>query len=260
MHDIQKQLEEIERVHADVQRHMDRFTGLLKTTYANPTPTAMNILRAEHRELNRQNALLETHLNKLKEKSQMKRVSLLAILVIMLLVAVSSFAVAQDEPLATNTVQVIEGTATLVESIPTVVPAPAATEVPPVIVVSPPATSDTSLYWIFSAVIFGLLGVIVLVLRPLIVQLGQSAPQWLVESVFSGGNSALDRAQQFAASTPSHLDDDLVAELRKEIASLKAEIFKPVTTMAAPGPNREPSDLLSGAWNTQYPIDEPPQG
>lgn len=107
---------------------------------------------------------------------------------------------------------------------------PAATAAGPVVVnppvVAPSVTDATATYWIFAAVIFGLLATIVLVLRPLIVQLGASAPRWAVDAAYSAGSTLLDKAADYAGTTPSKVDDDLVVELRAQIDSLRAEIDK----------------------------------
>lgn len=95
-------------------------------------------------------------------------------------------------------------------------------EQPPVVVVENPQSSQ--MFWIFSAVIFALLAALVLVFRPLIIKLADSAPAWAVEAAFNAGSTLLQSAQDYASTTPSAIDDDLVAELRKEIELLKAQI------------------------------------
>lgn len=149
------------------------------------------------------------------------RVFVFIFLLVLLLAAFP--ALADDAPLATNTpVVVIQPTAAAVNDVPVEATLVAPVDQTPVVVVDSP--ESTAMFWIFSAVIFGLLAVIVLVLRPLIVQLGASAPSWAVDAAFSGVGTLLASAGDYASTTPSPVDDDLVEELRKEIDSLKASI------------------------------------
>lgn len=113
---------------------------------------------------------------------------------------------------------------------PTAIVTPAPTPAP-----TPEPTNVNTLFWIFSAVIFGLLAAIVLVLRPLIIQLGASAPSWAVEASYSAVRTLLDKGAQFADSTPEPVDNDLVAQLRKEIEGMKAEMDKLRQTTGLPG-------------------------
>lgn len=89
---------------------------------------------------------------------------------------------------------------------------------------APIVESMTPSDWILAAVIFGLLAVIVLVLRPLIVQLGASAPAWAVEAGYNAATTLLKEAERRAGLSPSKVDDEIVAELRAEIDRLKKQI------------------------------------
>lgn len=131
------------------------------------------------------------------------------ILIVVLLVPFA--ALAQDtEPLATLNGEPVEATQV------------APGEQPSVVMVDSP--QSTAMFYVFAAVIFGLLAVIALVLRPLIVQLGGSAPSWAVDAAFSAVNNLLKSAQDYANTTPSPVDNDLVTELQQQIAEMKAEI------------------------------------
>ncbi len=256
MHDIQEQLAEVERIHAEAQRHMDRFTGLLKTTYANPTPAAMAILRQEHRELNRTNALLEVELHKLKEKSQMKRASLLAVLVIVLMIAVSSFAVAQDVPLATNT---IEGVATLVSSEPIPTPVPVATEVPADNGQPDSGISLSELMPYFTIIALAVLLAVVAVAGTAIVVAGQGMPKWSRDVLRAGLNQGFATLTPIVEATEGTADDELLAALHKKID----ELFGRMDALTPK--DKQPGDITAGAalgqWTPQYPVDDqPPQG
>lgn len=81
-------------------------------------------------------------------------------------------------------------------------------------------------FFILAAVTLGLLAVVVLVLRPLILQLGTSAPPWALEAAFSAVNSLLTSMGEAAGRTPSSVDDELVRTLQEEIAKLKGEVLK----------------------------------
>lgn len=144
MHEI---LAEAEQEALEMQRYLDRMTGLLhaaaRTRDLKTMRITSEILKEERREMNRHSDLLNQKLDLLKE-GKMKRVTLFAGVVLLLLLLAAGFTMAQDAPLATNTAQVIEGAATLVSSEPVATEAPAATEQPPVIVVNNPAPAEPS--------------------------------------------------------------------------------------------------------------------
>lgn len=90
-------------------------------------------------------------------------------------------------------------------------------------------------FFILAAVTLGLLAVVTLVLRPLIVQLGQTAPPWAMEAAFSAVNSFLTSMAGAAEGTSSTIDDELVKTLQEEIARLKAEVLKMRVYLPASG-------------------------
>lgn len=224
-------LDELRNQSEIVQRHIDTINNLL--ALASLTQNN-NQLRALKLLMERESLHMQSESDKLsemmsafrEERTTMKRTALMsAVLVILMFVLVAGLpVVAQDSPLATNTpaVVTIQTVEASVNDVPVEATLVAPVEQPPVVVVDSP--QSTAMFWIFSAVIFGLLVVIVLVLRPLIVQLGASAPRWAVDAAFSAGGTLLNSAQTYAGTTLSTIDDDLVAELRKEVDSLKSQI------------------------------------
>jgi len=92
-------------------------------------------------------------------------------------------------------------------------------------VIDPAAGALTARDLVFVAVILGLLAVIVLVLRPLIIQLGVSSPSWAVEAAFRGAESLMQSGLKYAGQTPNKLDDELLNELAKELQALRKEIY-----------------------------------
>lgn len=79
-------------------------------------------------------------------------------------------------------------------------------------------------FFVLAAVALGLLAAFVLVLRPLIVQLGASAPSWAVEAAFNTGTSLLGSAGKSAEKTETKIDDELIAGLVKEFNAMRREI------------------------------------
>lgn len=116
---LQEILAEAEWEALEMQRYLDRMTSLLHAAARTRDLTAMRltteILKEERQEMNRHSDLLNQKLNMLKEGNKMKRVTLFASVLVLLLVFAVGFAVAQDVPLETNTA-LVEGIATLVES------------------------------------------------------------------------------------------------------------------------------------------------
>lgn len=144
-------LAEAEREAAEMQRYLDRITGLIHAAGRSGDLKTMRltyeILKDERREMNRHSDLLNAKLNMLKEGNMKRSERMIVGIVILVLMALLLISVvgAQDVPLETNTA-VIEGTATLVES--TAVPEVAVTEaveilpteeVPVVIINNPPS-------------------------------------------------------------------------------------------------------------------------
>lgn len=108
-----------------------------------------------------------------------------------------------------------------------------AQDVPPpdeIVEVTPPTDGtpvvedDMPTYLIFTAIILALLAVIVFVLRPLIVQLGASAPAWAIEAGYAAVEKLLKEAQRKATESSGTIDDAAVAELRAEFERLKKQI------------------------------------
>ena len=228
MRDVKQQLDEIERIQDELYRHMDRFAGMLKTAHDNPNPVTMNFLREEHREMNRLNALIDVKFNSLKERNNVKRVSMLALLVIVLLVAFSSFAVAQDN-LATNTPQMVEGTATLVSSEPIPTPMPVAPEVPGGD--EAPTGGNSGLIELAKVVApwLGAIGIAALIVmmvlgREALVRLGKSQPAYAREPVFSGIETGLAKLEEYTHTTETTIDDAAAAELKRFILGIIGEI------------------------------------
>lgn len=93
-------------------------------------------------------------------------------------------------------------------------------------VVDVPATDGgmSPEFFVLAAVALGLLAAFVLVLRPLIVQLGASAPSWAVEAAFNTGTSLLGSAGKSAEKTETKIDDELIAGLVKEFNAMRREI------------------------------------
>lgn len=93
---------------------------------------------------------------------------------------------------------------------------------PPVIVV------DTTVYSVALIVVgvifligFGVLGYVV---RPAILQLGISAPEWALKGVQSGYESGMEKLNEFVLSTDTPLDDAAAAEIHERIDELFGEI------------------------------------
>lgn len=77
---------------------------------------------------------------------------------------------------------------------------------------------------VLAAVAIGLLLAFVLVLRPLIERLAESAPPWMIEALFDAVGYGLDRLDEAADATPSNTDDAAVADLRRQIEELRARL------------------------------------
>lgn len=104
-------------------------------------------------------------------------------------------------------------------------------------------------FFILAAVTLGLLAALVLVLKPLIVQLGTSSPAWAVEAAFSAVGSLLDSMAKAAEKTPPAVDDELMRVLQEEIAKLKGEVLKmriALPKTAAPDEQPEAGPLPEG--------------
>lgn len=227
----------------ELQRRLDRQRGYLWLAGSIQEPDKLRALfqamARDSEEISQESLRLQVLLNDIREQrrqrsERVKQVSMMVILALLALLLIAGMpAVAQDNDMATNTqAAALEATPLPVEATPE--------PTPPVVVVQP-GTPDVTvpMFYIFSAVIFGLLAVIVLVLRPLIVQLGASAPQWALEAGFSAGTTLLKSAEDYAGTTPSTLDDTLVAELKAEILRLRQQIDQqrqlPPTTDPQPG-------------------------
>lgn len=241
---MQDKLDELQRINDDMQRQMDRFAGLLKTAYSNPHPAVMKILRHESEELNRQADLLNSKLVQMKEKQPVRHNALMVIALLVLLVFVSSFAVAQDEPQATNTVQIVDGAATLVSSEPvaTAAPEPAATE-SPAPVDETPANGNSSLIELAKVAMpwLGAIGITALIVagvlgRESLVRLGKSAPVGVREPVFSGVETGLTKLQEFTSTTETTIDDVAAAELKKFFEGLISDIRAEESAKLTAGP------------------------
>lgn len=90
-------------------------------------------------------------------------------------------------------------------------------------------------FFVLAAVALGLLAAFVLVLRPLIVQLGASAPSWAVEAAFNTGTSLLGSAGKSAEKTETKIDDELIAGLVKEFNAMRREIEQMKARGGPPG-------------------------
>lgn len=108
-------------------------------------------------------------------------------------------------------------------------PTPVVVVDPPV---DPPAENDTTPQLFNTALIvigaivtvaFGVFGYLV---RPAIVGVVASMPQWGAEMLFSGGDAGLDALEDYAETTVTELDDTEVAKLRREFELLREEVAK----------------------------------
>lgn len=103
----------------------------------------------------------------------------------------------------------------------------------PVVVVDPPAVEDVTTPQLFNTALivigaivtisFGVFGYIV---RPAIVGVVASMPQWGAEMIFSGGDAGLDALENYVETTTTEIDDAEVAKLRREFEHLRADIAK----------------------------------
>jgi len=95
----------------------------------------------------------------------------------------------------------------------------------PMVIVQPPPDAIPAQYvWAFVVVVVAVYIANALWLRPFIVKLGESAPPAAVEAGFATVDSLLNSGQRFAGRTPTPIDDVAIAELRREVEALKAEI------------------------------------
>lgn len=221
-------LEELNRQAEEVQRRMDTISNLLKLAAMSDRITELQTIKLHMEqvglEINKESEKLSDMMKEFKEEKRKMRVTTKALLVVVLMLLLAFTVSAQDAPLATNTpdAAAILPVVATVDGVPVEATLVAPDAQPPVVVVENP--QSTAMFWIFSAVIFALLAAFVLVFRPLIIKLAESAPAWAVEAAFSAGGTLLKSAQDYASSTPSVIDDDLVAELRKEIERLKQQV------------------------------------
>lgn len=124
-------------------------------------------------------------------------------------------------PFATNTPQIVDAPV-IVEATPVVDAPPDGTvDVPPVIV---DTRNPELLYIMVTVVVLGALAALVLIGRPLILQLGASAPAWAFEGGVTAARQALVEATEYAESTPVLYDDVAVAELVRKFNELEAEV------------------------------------
>lgn len=261
MQDIKAQLDEIQRLQAERSRHADRFNGMFPSAYANPTQIAMRLLEQEHQEIRRLDNLIDQKFKQMKEKQPMKRTVLMLVFSLVLLVFVSSFAVAQDNPLATNTPQVIEGTATLVSSEPilTAVPSPVATESP----TETPRNADDGLtasesILVLAMVILAvLLSIFAAALVVLAGKLLNAAPPWVKDILIGGAGRATQELKDRAALTPNTFDDELAAFIETQVRRIIQEANKQPAAVTAPG-TKSLVDPLAGEWKDQYTVDGNP--
>jgi len=252
---MQERLDELTELNDAMQRQMDRFAGLLKTAYHNPNPANMRLLRETSRAMNEQADLLNSRLEALQEENHMKRRQwmMLTLIVVVLMAFVTGFAIAQDEPLATNTPLIVEGTATLVSSEPIPTDAPAATELP---VEQPPPDSppDTTIADIMpylTVIALGVLLAVVALAGTAIVVAGQGMPKWSRDVLKAGINEGFATLQPIVEATPGEYDDDLLATLHEKINELFARMDALTPNAKAVKP-----DPLTGEWKDQYPVDK----
>jgi hypothetical protein len=83
---------------------------------------------------------------------------------------------------------------------------------------------------VFAVVMLGALIAFTLILRPMILQLGSSAPEWTVRASFDMANTMLVSVERYAKSTPTLEDDmavkawiDTIKRLENEIAVLRKQ-------------------------------------
>jgi hypothetical protein len=110
-------------------------------------------------------------------------------------------------------------------AVPTEAPTPIVTPAPD----DNPAPADEGLTpkdFIFVAIILALLAAYVLLLHPLIVRLGNSVPAVVVQALLSGGEVLLKAGEDYARTTPTKADDEVIAELRREFEALREELRK----------------------------------
>ncbi|MEO8608922.1 MAG: hypothetical protein ABI690_13605 [Chloroflexota bacterium] len=291
MQDVQQKLDAVQRDLDEMQRHLDTLTGLIHSIRGQNlavTRLGYQILLEERREMNTKAAEVNRKLEDLLEGKQVKNVKrierLVVMLVIVLLLAGLAVVVsAQDAPLATNTAQIVDGTATLVSSEPiaTAVPAPAATEQSPVIVVNPAPTSDPSDRTIY---VIGFLAFLLVTLGSQLVNRKQVGDLVATINKAFDNKQVLDEARQRYAE--SSLSVQEFVKLARSLAGFAGSMNIPgidpvldkasdflgsVTRPDAPaaqslypddpqiGTVTEPDPAMRGAWKEQYPVDDEPQ-
>lgn len=205
MQDKLRLLAEAEQEAADMQRYLDRITGLLHAArHHNDLKTLRithDLLKDERQAMNRHADLLNAKLDKLKE-GKMKGFErlLVGLLIVVLFGAlVVSFASAQDEPLApSNTPQVIEGVATPIAS--TAVPAVdvievgdiVPTEEAPVVIINNPPPPDPAPASDWSERLAYILGFVILLAYTGIKEYAETRK---TESLVNTVNKGLDNKQ-----------------------------------------------------------------
>lgn len=95
---------------------------------------------------------------------------------------------------------------------------------PPVQPASETDTIPATVVWAFVIIVVALLAAVALVLRPIILQLGASAPPALVEAALATTDSLLASGDAFARRTPTSIDDLAMTELRREFDALRTEL------------------------------------
>ena len=102
--------------------------------------------------------------------------------------------------------------------------------VPPGTISAAPTFDATTVYSI-ALIVVGLIvmvafGVFGYVVRPALIQLGVSAPQFALDGINSAYESVIKALQDFVTLTPTPLDDAALAELKTTLDTLLEEIRK----------------------------------
>lgn len=261
-------LAEAERETVEMQRHLDRITGLLHAVSRSGDlklwRLTMEVYQEERREMNRHSDLLNDKLNMLKE-GKMKRSermvfgAVIILLMVMLLVSVVG---AQD------TAQ--EATAVVVEAV-TVVPteeagpivtteAPAATDEAPVEAPDPGVNYVREFMPYITQILIAVFIGVTIIAGAGIVVAGQGMPKWGRDILKAGVNQGFELATLSVSATPGEADDELLADLKKRVDEIFARMDRLPPLERTVGISVDiPTVATPDPWKEQYPADNVPR-
>lgn len=188
-----------------------------------------------------------------EEKKEMHPISrLITLFVILLLVLSMGSAGAQDVPLETNTPDVIEGTATLVEST-AIAPTAEVTPVPepeqPPVEETPTIDLSEFMPYLTQIIIAFLIGIVLLGGTAIVVA-GQGMPKWARMVIKGSVDSGFEQAQKEVAKTPQTWDDELLMDLKRKVDALFERMDTPPSPPVPLNPEAAAYILQQGIPNT----------